>query len=513
MDRNAENETPLADERLEPQSRYCPTCDRVVAERRCGACEQVTYAVDPDFPPGTELGKHWRIDGRLGGGGMGSVFAGRDRRTGGPVAIKVLDLRRSGVETEEDLARAEERFRREADCLAHLTHPSTVRVYHFGVRQDGLLFMVMERVQGKTLLRVMNEVGALPPARAVAIARQILGSLGEAHARGIVHRDLKPANVMLSEHLGVPDFVKVLDFGIALRPWTHEARLTADHQVVGSTPYVAPEQIEGAGADHRVDLYALGVLLYELLSGRYPYRIDANANPLAAYLGAHTQQTPIPMAVANPSVPRALGDLVLRLLAKNPAARYPDAAAVIAALDATSLEAPSLAVIRDVDSGPAPTDSGARRRRMRLARAIAAGAVVGLVWHGLQRAEPGTVAPVLTLATLPVSALPVPGSAPRPPEAPQKATAAAAPRPTRPVELVARRDRRESEHAHAALEPTTAAAPKAPAPVTVARSKRPAPVRQILPPATEGEPATRARPKCRVLVDPATGAKYEDCGR
>ena len=157
--------------------------------------------------------------------------------------------------------------------IAELQHPNTIQVYDFGSTPDGILYIVMEFLQGKSLADTLEAGGAMAPERAVAILEQVCGSLEEAHRRGIVHRDLKPDNVVLVERAGKKDFVKVLDFGIAKRSNEedkNEQKLTQQGMVLGTPPYMSPEQFTGQPIDLRSDIYSLGVMAYEMLTGKLP---------------------------------------------------------------------------------------------------------------------------------------------------------------------------------------------------------------------------------------------------
>jgi serine/threonine protein kinase len=247
---------------------------------------------------------------------MGQVFRGSDRVLDRTVAVKIL-----APHLAED-ASAVSRFQREARSAAGLTHPSIVSVYDSG-SENGWHYLVMEHVDGRTLAQIVREEGPLLPHRAAEIAAELARALSEAHAAGIVHRDVKPGNVMVTPE----GQAKVVDFGIAAAVSSDSATETA--AVLGTVSYLAPEQVRGRRADPRSDLYALGVVLYEMLTGRPPFVADA---PLAvAY--KHLEEDPIPPSEVNPDVPPALEAVVLRALAKDPGDRYPSAEAVLADLE------------------------------------------------------------------------------------------------------------------------------------------------------------------------------------
>lgn len=251
----------------------------------------------------------------LGRGGMGEVYRARDSRLGRLVAIKVLSGARNGSPA------SVERFQREARTIARLSHAHICTVHDVG-DQDGVPFLVMELLEGETLSDHL-EGGAVPIDRTLAIATQIVDALDAAHDKGVVHRDLKPANVMLTTA-----GVKLLDFGIAklrepdsddvVRASTADVRLTDGDMVLGTLPYMAPEQIEGREVDARTDLFAFGVLLYEMVAGRPPFKGDSRAALMAAIVAAD----PPALDDLQPPIPRALERLIRRCLAKVPEQRW-----------------------------------------------------------------------------------------------------------------------------------------------------------------------------------------------
>lgn len=254
---------------------------------------------------------HYRVLEELGAGGMGTVYRAEDTLLGRPVALKFPHPRRVGQED----ARA--RFLREARAASVLDHPNVVVLYDVAEVQDEV-FLAMQFVDGRAL-RERVARGPLPADEAVAIARAVAEAIAHAHGRGVLHRDLKPENILI----GADGRVKVADFGLALR--LEDARITTEGEIVGTLAYLAPEVFLGHGAENRSDLYALGVVLYELLSGGVPFHGDHPAS--LAYQVAHAEPPPLP-----PSVPPGLRRLVLGLLAKHPEERPRDALAVVDAL-------------------------------------------------------------------------------------------------------------------------------------------------------------------------------------
>jgi serine/threonine-protein kinase len=247
----------------------------------------------------------YEVGSLLGHGGMSSVFSARDRTLGREVAIKVL----AAELAEEDTFVA--RFDREARAAASLSHRNVVAVFDTGV-EDGVRFIVMERVSGRTVAALLRE-GPLPIAQAVEIGARVAQALGAAHVRGVVHRDVKPGNVMV----GPGGQVKVLDFGIARA--LAATSLTRASTVIGTAGYLSPEQAEGRPVDARSDVYGLGCVLYEMLTGRPPFVADS----AAALVHQHVNRPPQPPSRWRPEVSGALDEIVLRCLAKDPKDRYP----------------------------------------------------------------------------------------------------------------------------------------------------------------------------------------------
>ena len=255
----------------------------------------------------TILSDRYELGPELGHGGMARVLRGTDRQLGRHVAIKVLS-----PPYDRDQAFVE-RFRREAHAAARLNHPSIVAVYDTG-SDDGTHYIVTELVEGETLAELLERGGSLPSQQAVDISTEITRALAAAHARGVVHRDVKPGNVMLT-----PDGrVKVVDFGIARAAGVESG--TRSGLVLGSAPYLSPEQARGEPGDERSDIYALGCVMYEMLTGQPPFTADTPVATL--YLHVH-EQAPPPSSVGE--VPADIEAIVLRCLEKDPAARFQSA--------------------------------------------------------------------------------------------------------------------------------------------------------------------------------------------
>ncbi|WP_460494202.1 serine/threonine-protein kinase [Dactylosporangium cerinum] len=257
---------------------------------------------------GTTLGGRYRLDERIAGGGMGDVWRGTDEVLGRTVAIKVL---LPALLEEPGFA---ERFRGEARTMATINHPGVVDIYDYG-SENGTAFLIMEYVEGDALSRTLSRVGRLTPARAMALVAQAADALHAAHEKGIVHRDVKPGNLLVR-----PNGTLVLtDFGIARSAAI--AQLTAAGSVLGTASYISPEQASGAQATPLSDVYALGVVAYQCLSGQRPFEGD---NPLQIAM-RHVRDMPPPLPA---DIPPAIVQLVERAMAKDPAARWPSAAAL-----------------------------------------------------------------------------------------------------------------------------------------------------------------------------------------
>lgn len=274
--------------------------------------------------PETIIDGRYRVISRLGSGGMADVYLAQDQLLGRDVAVKVLHHHFS--EDQEFV----ERFRREASSAAALSHPNIVAIFDRG-EWDGTYYIAMEYVAGRTLKAIVRETGALDAATAIDIVVQILRAARFAHRRGVIHRDLKPHNVILDEE----GRARVTDFGIA-RAGASDMTLTGS--IMGTAQYLSPEQAQGHAVSATSDLYSIGVILYELLTGVVPFEGET----AVAIAFKQVSAEPVPPSTLNPAVPQTLDAVVLRALAKDPARRYADADELIAALEHERQKLPAL---------------------------------------------------------------------------------------------------------------------------------------------------------------------------
>ena len=288
---------------------------------------------------GDQLLGRYELHSRIASGGMGTVFEATDGRLGRRVAVKIL---RTELAADPKFV---ERFRREARAVAALAHPNIATVFDYG-ESDGRHFIVMELAGGRDLERVIADDGPLDPSRAVRIAEQICDALGHAHAAGVVHRDVKPANVIVADH----DLVKVTDLGIARA--VGDSTLTATGNVLGSAHYLSPEQAEGNPATASSDLYALGIVIFEMLTGAVPF---TGSSPVGVAMRHLTDRVPPPSSV-NPGLPPRLDEVVATATARAPSDRYPTAAAMALALQDAIEAAPATTAEMTPRAAPPTTE-------------------------------------------------------------------------------------------------------------------------------------------------------------
>lgn len=304
--------------------RICHRCLHVVDEiaERCPACGNPTDVADELI--GETLPGGFRIEELIGVGGMGMIYRAEQIALGRTVAVKVLH-----AHLLQD-ATIPSRFMSEARLASQLNHPNSIAVIDFGRTFSGQLYLVMEYLRGRDLARVVAEDGLLPVHRILGILGQLLDVLGEAHRLGILHRDLKPENIVIETGRGGEDVVKVVDFGLAKLFGMPGAGITAAGTVCGTPDYMSPEQCGARPVDPRSDLYAVGINMFVLLTGRHPFPLGT---PTQMMLAQMITPPPDPRAVApERGIPDALAEVTLRLLAKAPEQRYQTADELSAAL-------------------------------------------------------------------------------------------------------------------------------------------------------------------------------------
>jgi len=288
----------------------------------------------PENLIGRTLNHRYLIEDKIGEGGFGAVFRGKQIATGREVALKILHPHNSSDQT------IIARFRREAEACSKLRDTHTVTTYDFDETEDGILYLAMELLRGRSLHHLQKSDGILPAERVLSILDQVAQSLGEAHANGIVHRDMKPENVFIESRQvatgsgsHTEDHVKVLDFGIAkMMSGEKEVQaLTAVGQTLGTLEFMSPEQLRGQKLDGRSDIYALGMMSYEMLTGVLPFQ---SAKSPIEIINFHMKQQPPPPSKlldgksSGVKIPAAVDEIILKMVAKNRDDRYEDTAAL-----------------------------------------------------------------------------------------------------------------------------------------------------------------------------------------
>ncbi len=316
-------------------SLHCPSCgaDAQESSRFCPACgATLVRTPDTDEYVGKTIAYKYRVEALIGEGGMGKVFRARQLSLDKVVVLKVL--RHTLLSDERTVAR----FQREAKAASRLNHPNSISVLDFGQAEDGALYIAMEYVAGQDLHQILSREWPLNEGRVVRIVSQVLSALSDAHGAGVIHRDLKPENIMVEPRRNEPDFVKVLDFGIAkITDSTDDGpALTRAGFVCGTPEYMSPEQARGSQLDHRSDLYAVGVILYQLMTGLLPFESDS----AVGFATKHLTEEPPPPTRRRPDarISPAMERLILRALSKNPADRPASAEAFKAELQAVDKE-------------------------------------------------------------------------------------------------------------------------------------------------------------------------------
>lgn len=352
------------------------SCSRCGAEQGFGAGPESTMGLNnafnrymggekpliggrqPDDLVGQTIDGKYRLEAVLGAGGMGVVYRAARLLIGDTVAIKII------LPEHVSDQRAIQRFRREAQATAMLKHPNAVAIYDFGTTSEGLVYLVMELIEGHSLRQIIREQGPLSPQAASVIINQVCSALDEAHRRNMVHRDLKPDNIIVTTTPSGP-LVKVLDFGLAkmLDPETTSGNLTQTGTVMGTPFYMSPEQFMGDELDGRSDVYSLGIVLYEMLTGAVPF----NSPTPTAVVVQHVNQAPRPLRAIDGRIPPAVEAVVLRALEKRRDARQQTAGALAQELSfAVRGETPSPQVFSQYPQGsaasqPAATGTGGTR--------------------------------------------------------------------------------------------------------------------------------------------------------
>ncbi|MEM6991900.1 MAG: serine/threonine-protein kinase [Myxococcota bacterium] len=371
---------------LAPNTRHCVSCGVTLTGVAQATLPGPGYHAGPsssDAMIGRSIIGQFVVRAKLGEGGMGAVYVADQPAIGRTAVIKVIH---PWLSKDPNVAAA---FATEARAAARLQNPHIVSIYNYGTLSDGTLFLAMEHLEGTTLEDLIRTLGRIDPSRAVAITTQACEALTEAHRKGIIHRDLKPSNLMVLKRGPGPSFVKMLDFGIARL----DGRDTASGSLVGTPPYMSPEQLADRRVDERSDVYSLACILYEMLSGRPPFL----ARSPSAYVTLHATEPPPPLSQVAPGVriPTALEATLMRALAKDPNHRQQAAeifadelwAAMMATVESSHIPAPTV-------HAPPPSNR-AVFVAVGLATLVVAGVGGAVVWSmaGRDAAPPVSQAP------------------------------------------------------------------------------------------------------------------------
>jgi serine/threonine protein kinase len=333
--------------------KVCPVCNREYPNTMT-LCSVDAAPLKPVGDPllGQTLAGKYLVEKLIKGGGMGAVYRGKHLLMDKTVAIKVL---RPALAVDDDVVA---RFSREAKAASRISHPHAVSVTDFGESENGVVFLVMEYLDGRTLKEIIRSEGPLPLKRVVEIIRQVTGALDAAHQQGVVHRDLKSDNIMLSQTNG-GDWAKVLDFGIAkIRQPANvkDTDITAPNLVVGTPQYMSPEQCsQSQPLDARSDVYSLGVIVYEMLAGRVPFTGES----ATMIMMQHVQDTPSSILASRADLPPAVDGVITQALAKRPADRFQTAGELCAALSTAAGEGASAATRTAETVATAPVEPAA----------------------------------------------------------------------------------------------------------------------------------------------------------
>jgi len=340
----------------------CPACHQPNVDgarfcAKCGALLPLAATDQQDSLVGQIIGGRYRVTQVLGEGGMGRVYLAEQQMGTNVRKVAVKTLQTQFAKDPQVLAR----FHRECGTVSELEHPNTIQFFDFGQTPDGELYIAMEYVQEQSLSDALQQ-GPMRPDRAVRILAQICGSLEEAHGRGVIHRDLKPDNVILTTRAGQADFVKVLDFGIAKRSeakdQAQEQKLTQQGMVLGTPPYMSPEQFTGKELDPRSDIYSLAIMAYEMLTGRLPFEAETAWQWATQHMTA--QPVPFEMMPTSAAIPQAMKQAILRALSKDRIHRHANVRQFYEELSSggtgVGTVSPALPTIQEgATSAPAPT--------------------------------------------------------------------------------------------------------------------------------------------------------------
>jgi eukaryotic-like serine/threonine-protein kinase len=414
LDPTLQSEPPETDTSCEGDEAYCAACNQSFGldHMFCpnDGARLVKLKAQPDLLLGRVFDDRYEVRAALGHGGMGTVYRGWQRSVDREVAIKVIHPKFASMRP------VAKRFLREARLASRLSQPNIVNVYDFGQTEDGILYLVMELLRGRPLARDLETHRALPVRRIATLALQICDALGAAHGQGTIHRDLKPHNIVILDEPPGRDLLKILDFGLAKSLVQDTTSLVTQTDALLGTPlYMPPEQILGKPSDQRADLYSLGCILYQMVSGRPPF-IGENINVV---LGAHIRELPPPLPDGTPP---PLTALIQHLMMKIPddrpasAAIVHDAIAAFAAFPAGATVYPEFTTVPTVSpprlatpptgspayTAPGTTSSaglaeaqlrrGPRRRLLAVAAglvAIAFGVAFGVAWRSRSAEPPG----------------------------------------------------------------------------------------------------------------------------
>lgn len=327
---------PQCGDQYENATRFCTrdgqTLVDVVKPAQASENDATVKLKPPEEDPmiGRVIAGRYRLMEKLGQGGMGAVYKGQHVKINRLTAIKVLTSEL--VSNQEFIAR----FQREAEMASQIDHPNAVAIYDFGEAEDGLIYIAMEFVNGKPLSSILKKDGTLALERVVRIAKQAAEALSAAHGLGIIHRDFKPDNIMICDKPGRPDWVEVVDFGIAKRAVadTQQAGLTQVGFVLGTPLYMSPEQVMGEELDARSDLYSLALVVYEMLTCALPF----SGNTTQSQMIKRVTEPPMPLTLARPqlTLPPAVEAVILRALSRKPEDRYSSTTEFAEALELAS---------------------------------------------------------------------------------------------------------------------------------------------------------------------------------